>query len=81
MTSRDSTEEVTEAREESQRANHPPIMTAATARSMAVRHITRLTLKLLMVSERVSLKKCIKKQNSLCTFFSISKISQVNLPY
>lgn len=54
MTSRDSAEEAIEAREESQTANHPPIMTAATARSMEARHIMRLTLKLLMLSEIVS---------------------------
>lgn len=52
MTSRDSAEETTEAlREESQTDNHPPIMTAATARSVAARHIMRIILKLLMVSE------------------------------
>lgn len=54
MTLRDSAEEASEARDESQIANHPPIMTAATARSMAARHIIRLTLKLLMMSDRVS---------------------------
>lgn len=74
MTSRDSAEETTEVlREESQTDNHPSIMTAATARSVAARHIMRIILKLLMVSERVSLKKCIKKQNSPPTFFFYNK--------
>lgn len=52
-------------------------MTVVAARGLAARHSMKIVLEFLMMSEKVSLKKYIKKQNGTPDFFYIKNLIQI----